>query len=185
MPSSRSHQSAEARSCLPGACLTLGDPGVSAWECGGAVRAGDWTSLGLDQGRSRATTERSGPRSEGGNGGTRLPLVVDTINRVLVSSPAVADGFAVFGTTTGDVVALGASGWSRALATFEPAMVCMPRPPSFAARSWCPRSMETSMRCAWPMGSPCGRTTSAASPSRRRRRWVTAWWWPPAFLLES
>lgn len=75
----------------------------------GTARADDWTSLGLDAARSRTTLERSGPAFRAREWRFTLPPVAEAINRVLVSTPAVADGFVVFGTTSGEIVAVGAS----------------------------------------------------------------------------
>ena len=84
--------------------------GVIAWSLSlGAAHADDWTSLGLDATRTRATNERSGDAFRGSEWRYTLPAVADAIERVLVSSPAVADGVLVFGTTTREVVALGAT----------------------------------------------------------------------------
>ena len=72
------------------------------------ARADDWVSLGLDAARSRVSAERTGAEFKLGEWQYVLPAVADAINRVIVSSPAVADGYVVFGTTTGEVVAVGA-----------------------------------------------------------------------------
>jgi outer membrane protein assembly factor BamB len=84
--------------------------GLVAWASFvSPARADDWTSLGLDASRTRATTERSGDAFRSAEWRYTLPAVAEAIERVLVSSPAVADGVVVFGTTTGEVVALGAT----------------------------------------------------------------------------
>ena len=82
------------------------------------AHADDWGSLGFDAARSRFSAERSGSQFTADQWQYTLPPVADAINRVLVSSPAVADGFVVLGTTTGAVVALGAND-GRARWTFQ------------------------------------------------------------------
>jgi outer membrane protein assembly factor BamB len=64
-----------------------------------AVQAEDWTSLGLDATRSRLSGERSGPSFGAARWEHTLPPVSDAVYRALLASPAVADGYLVYGTT--------------------------------------------------------------------------------------
>ena len=69
----------------------------------GEARADDWTSLGLDGPRSRLTGERSGPMFGPEHWEQAIPPVKDAMFRVLMSSPAVADGYLVHGTVQNTV----------------------------------------------------------------------------------
>jgi len=72
----------------------------------GTVRADDWASLGLDGPRSRLSAERSGPLFGPAGWEHILPAMKDTGYRAVIASPAVADGYLVFGTLYNEVVAL-------------------------------------------------------------------------------
>lgn len=71
-----------------------------------SAHADDWTSLGLDGARHRVSAERSGAAFGSKAWRYSLPPAQDSSDRALVSSPAVADGYVVLGTTTGYVLAL-------------------------------------------------------------------------------
>jgi len=115
MPS-RDELTPAGRRAASGPVALLAMLGLGLW--GAVAHADDWTSLGLDAARSRLSAERSGPMFAAAQWQYTLPPVADAINRVLVSSPAVADGFVVLGTTTGAVIAL-CAGDGRVRWTFQ------------------------------------------------------------------
>jgi MYXO-CTERM domain-containing protein len=65
----------------------------------GAARADDWASLGLDGTRARLSAERSGGTFGPARWEHSLPPIKDLVYRALMASPAVADGYLVYGTT--------------------------------------------------------------------------------------
>ncbi|MFH1024483.1 MAG: PQQ-binding-like beta-propeller repeat protein [Planctomycetota bacterium] len=75
-----------------------------AWMPGALCRADDWPHLGLDNGRTRASAEISGNTFAGGAWSYTVP------GAKVVSSPAVADGYVVFGAGDGKVRVLGEDG---------------------------------------------------------------------------
>src|SRR4051794_1722399 len=75
-------------------------PLVLAFLCAaGTAHADDWASLGLDAPRSRLSAERSGTVFGPSRWEHSLPPQKDLGYLALMASPAVADGYLVFGTS--------------------------------------------------------------------------------------
>ncbi len=84
--------------------------GFASLVGGPAARANDWTSLGLDPGRARATDEKSGAAfSSAWN--------ANPAGSAIIASPLVADGLVVIAGAKGDVVALHAVDGTQAWAS--------------------------------------------------------------------
>jgi outer membrane protein assembly factor BamB len=90
------HKTRSLKTSLIGAGVAFG---FASLVGGGAARANDWTSLGFDAGRARATDEKSGAAfSSAWN--------ANPAGSAIVASPLVADGLVVVAGAKGDVVAL-------------------------------------------------------------------------------